>query len=186
MYGVCGNDHVVIVTRNFTKRTLRSLAPSVTDRFILVFHPPPSHRPSFAEVSTHPSVLRGRWAPDPPLAIMHYETRNDESAYVSHVMEIPLLIRALNDSATAGYITCIITLATACWYTGNVSSPSSSSSASFFSLGLFLFCSPAPRRVRYYRQAKSVGDLIVTPRLSPPPPFRGRYRRDGNDLCSGL
>lgn len=49
--------------------------------------------------------------PDPPtLTVMHYETRNDESAYVSHVMEIPLLIRALNDSATAGYITCIITL----------------------------------------------------------------------------
>lgn len=46
----------------------------------------------------------------PTLAVMHYETRNDESAYVSHVMEIPLLIRALNDSATAGYITCIITL----------------------------------------------------------------------------
>lgn len=41
---------------------------------------------------------------------MQYETRNDESAYVSHVMEIPLLIRALNDSTTAGYITCIITL----------------------------------------------------------------------------
>lgn len=45
-----------------------------------------------------------------PSLVMHYETRNDESAYVSHVMEIPLLIRALNDSATAGYITCIITL----------------------------------------------------------------------------
>lgn len=47
---------------------------------------------------------------------MQYETRNDESAYVSHVMEIPLLIRALNDSTTAGYITCIITLIAAGMY----------------------------------------------------------------------
>lgn len=47
---------------------------------------------------------------------MQYETRNDESAYVSHVMEIPLLIRALNDSTTAGYITCIITLMAAGMY----------------------------------------------------------------------
>lgn len=66
--------------------------------------------PSFPS-SLPPLLCCDRCASDPPtLAVMHYETRNDESAYVSHVMEIPLLIRALNDSATAGYITRIITL----------------------------------------------------------------------------
>lgn len=86
-----------------------SLAPS-TDRFT-------SPSPSFLSPSRSLSARSkapshcGRCAPDlPTLAVMQYETRNDESAYVSHVMEIPLLIRALNDSTTAGYITCIITL----------------------------------------------------------------------------
>lgn len=118
MYGICGNDHVVIVTRNFTKRVFSfplplpspspSLAPSTTglyrssSRSILPFAPfSPKYRRTLPFYAAD--------APDPPLAVMHYETRNDESAYVSHVMEIPLLIRALNDSATAGYITCIIT-----------------------------------------------------------------------------
>jgi len=68
---------------------------------------------SHSQVSTHP-VRRANPPYPPTLALMHYETRNDESACVSHVMEIPLLIRALNDSPTAGRITGIITSAETC------------------------------------------------------------------------
>lgn len=185
MYGVCGNDHVVIVTRNFTKRALRSLAPFATDRFIPVlcsFHPPLSSS-LFPALPLRRSIDAPFRSPRPmrpistPRAVMHYETRNDESAYVSHVMEIPLLIRALNDSATAGYIMCIITLATARGIRWKTCPPPPSLWRSF----LFLFAG-SDASVIIDRQ-KAIGE---GPDLVRSGSARRVGRRYGNDLYSGL
>lgn len=108
-----GNDHVVIVTRNFTDRSLFYPCPLPTSlyRRLPRFIRPLSRTSKYRRTLPYPPIAADAHPISlPTLAVMHYETRNDESAYVSHVMEIPLLIRALNDSATAGYITCIITL----------------------------------------------------------------------------
>lgn len=142
--------HVVIVTRNFTERSSLFLSHPLTDRFTSSSPSFPSPSRSLPARSKAPSHC-GRCAPDlPTLAVMQYETRNDESAYVSHVMEIPLLIRALNDSTTAGYITCIITLMAAGIY-GRKAGGGGGEGSSFFP---FFFRLPPPTRSRYYRQVK--------------------------------
>jgi len=108
----------------------------------------------------------------PTLAVMHYETRNDESAYVSHVMEIPLLIRALNDSATAGYITCIITLMDGRrGVRGRKGEEGGGKRPIFYFPVFFLFfvCSPPTRIIDRWRAIDE-----------------GPRRPDGNGRCSGL
>lgn len=76
----------------------------LTDLFLSRFHValPQSIDAPFPSFPPFPRPMRSPSARANPRSVMHYETRNDESAYVSHVMEIPLLIRALNDSATPG------------------------------------------------------------------------------------
>jgi len=143
-----------------------SLAPS-TDRFTSPspsFLSPSRSLPARSKAPSH----CGRCAPDlPTLAVMQYETRNDESAYVSHVMEIPLLIRALNDSTTAGYITCIITLMAA----GIYGRKEGEGKALLFSLSFF---------VCRHRRVRVIIDRWRGDR------WRTSRRPDGNDLCNGL